>query len=181
MLIDAAAACRRRGRLGQAVVVLAGDAQGRDGYVQRVAGADRPLGPARSTSGWSGTSRMSRPPFAAAHVTVVASIEPEAFGRTAIEAAAVGCPVIATDIGAPPETVLAEPAVPRGRHHRLAGAARATRTPWRARLADALALAPAERPATGRAGAPARARALIRWRPCSAARWPCTTGCWALP
>ena len=45
--------------------------------------------------------------YLAAHVTVVASIEPEAFGRTAIEAAAMGCPVIATDIGAPPETVLA--------------------------------------------------------------------------
>jgi glycosyltransferase involved in cell wall biosynthesis len=72
---------------------------------------------------------------------VVASVEPEAFGRTAIEAAAVGCPVIATDIGAPPETVLAEPAadadaatgwlVPPGVPEALA-----------ARLAEALALTP---------------------------------------
>ena len=54
--------------------------------------------------------------YLAAHVTVVASTEPEAFGRTAIEAAAVGCPVIATDIGAPPETVLAS-----GRADRDAG------------------------------------------------------------
>jgi glycosyltransferase involved in cell wall biosynthesis len=50
--------------------------------------------------------------YLAAHVTVVASIEPEAFGRTAVEAAALGCPVVATDIGAPPETVLAQPVVP---------------------------------------------------------------------
>jgi glycosyltransferase involved in cell wall biosynthesis len=49
--------------------------------------------------------------YLAAHVTVVASTEPEAFGRSAIEAAAMGSPVIATAIGAPPETVLAEPAV----------------------------------------------------------------------
>ena len=77
-------------------------------------------------------------------MTVVASTEPEAFGRTAIEAAAVGCPVIATDIGAPPETVRAEPAVaadaitgwlvPPGDADALA-----------ARLGDALALAPAAR------------------------------------
>ncbi|MET0192520.1 MAG: glycosyltransferase, partial [Hyphomicrobiaceae bacterium] len=63
---------------------------------------------------------------------------------TAIEAAAVGCPVIATDIGAPPETVRAEPAVaadaitgwlvPPGNADALA-----------ARLGDALALAPAAR------------------------------------
>ena len=51
--------------------------------------------------------------YLAAHVTVVASTEPEAFGRAAIEAAAMGSPVIATAIGAPPETVLAEPAVGR--------------------------------------------------------------------
>ena len=47
----------------------------------------------------------------AAHTTFVASIEPEAFGRAAAEAQAMGCPVISTDIGAPPETVLAPPLV----------------------------------------------------------------------
>ena len=59
--------------------------------------------------------------FQAAHVAVVASTEPEAFGRAAIEAAAMGCPVIATAIGAPPETVLAEPASAGRSGHRLAG------------------------------------------------------------
>ena len=61
--------------------------------------------------------------YLAAHVTVVASTEPEAFGRAAIEAAAVACPVIATDLGAPPETVLAAPAEQDEERDRLAGAA----------------------------------------------------------
>ena len=50
--------------------------------------------------------------FAAATASLIASTEPEAFGRTAIEAQMMGCPVIATNIGAPPETVLSVPAVP---------------------------------------------------------------------
>ena len=49
--------------------------------------------------------------LAAATVTFVASREPEAFGRAAAEAQAMGCPVISTNIGAPPETVLAPPRV----------------------------------------------------------------------
>jgi len=86
--------------------------------------------------------------YLSAHVTVVASIEPEAFGRTAVEAAALGCPVIATNIGAPPETVLAQPiAAPQQITGWLvppdsAGAL----TPV---LAEALALAPSERTAMG--------------------------------
>ena len=38
-----------------------------------------------------------------ADIVVVASREAEAFGRAAAEAQAMGCPTIATDIGAPPE------------------------------------------------------------------------------
>ena len=68
--------------------------------------------------------------YLAAHVTVVASTEPEAFGRAAIEAAAMGSPVIATAIGAPPETVLAEPAVGEGCHHRAGWCRPAMRRPW---------------------------------------------------
>ena len=44
--------------------------------------------------------------YAAAHVTLVASTEPEAFGRTSAEAQAMGCPVIVTRQGASPETLL---------------------------------------------------------------------------
>lgn len=47
--------------------------------------------------------------LAAADIVVVASTEPEAFGRAAVEAQAMGCAVISTNHGAPPETVLAEP------------------------------------------------------------------------
>lgn len=47
--------------------------------------------------------------LAAANVVVVASTEPEAFGRAAVEAQAMACPVISTNHGAPPETVVADP------------------------------------------------------------------------
>jgi glycosyltransferase involved in cell wall biosynthesis len=107
-LIAAAHLLHQQGGLRDAVVVLAGDAQGRDAYVDglqhQIAGL-----------GLSGRVRLVghvediAAAYRAAAVTVVASIEPEAFGRTAIEAAAMGCPVIATNIGAPPETVLAAP------------------------------------------------------------------------
>jgi glycosyltransferase involved in cell wall biosynthesis len=125
------------------VVVLAGDPQGRTAYVRTLQEQVDRLG-LKDRVRLVGHVGDVAAAFRAAHVTVVASTEPEAFGRTAIEAAAVGCPVIATDIGAPPETVRAEPAVsaeaitgwlvPAGNADALA-----------ARLADALALAPAAR------------------------------------
>ncbi|NWH08852.1 MAG: glycosyltransferase, partial [Alphaproteobacteria bacterium] len=43
--------------------------------------------------------------YAAADVIAAPSIEPEAFGRVPVEAQAMGKPVIATNIGAPRETV----------------------------------------------------------------------------
>ena len=45
--------------------------------------------------------------FLAAEVALVPSLVPETFGRTSIEAQAMGCPVIVSDIGALPETVIA--------------------------------------------------------------------------
>jgi glycosyltransferase involved in cell wall biosynthesis len=143
VLIEAAAKLQADGRLGSAVVVLAGDAQGRTAYVRSLQEHVDRLG-LKDRVRLVGHVEDVAAAFRAAHVTVVASTEPEAFGRTAIEAAAVGCPVIATDIGAPPETVRAEPAVsaeaitgwlvPAGNAGALA-----------ARLADALAMAPAAR------------------------------------
>jgi glycosyltransferase involved in cell wall biosynthesis len=62
----------------------------------------------------------------------VPSIEPEAFGRSAVEAQAMGLPVVVTDIGAAPETVLAPPQ-----------ASEAERTGWRVPPDDASALADA--------------------------------------
>lgn len=110
VLIEAAARLKAAGKLGTSVVVLAGDAQGRKAYVE---GLQRQI----AQAGLGDHVRLVghvediAAAYLAAQVTVVASTEPEAFGRTAIEAAAMGCPVIATAIGAPPETVLAAPAV----------------------------------------------------------------------
>ncbi len=147
VLIDAAAELLRNGTLGNALVVLAGDAQGRDAYAQTLSDRARRLGLAERVR-FAGHVDDMPAAYLAAHVTVVASIEPEAFGRAATEAQAMGCPVIATDIGAPPETILASPAAPGG-----------SGTGWlvpagdpqvlAARLADALALQPAQRHAMG--------------------------------
>jgi glycosyltransferase involved in cell wall biosynthesis len=101
----------KQGRLGNAVVVLAGDAQGRDDYAASLARQAEALGIAERVRLVGHVEDMAAA-YAAAHVSVVASTEPEAFGRVAAEALAMGCPVIATKIGAVPETVRAEPTVP---------------------------------------------------------------------
>jgi glycosyltransferase involved in cell wall biosynthesis len=113
VLIEAMAQLRERGSLGDAVAILAGDAQGRDSYageLQKHIGRRGLDGHIRAVGHVDDISAA----YLAAHVTVIASTEPEAFGRTAVEAAALCCPVIATDLGAPPETVLAQPAVKPG-------------------------------------------------------------------
>ncbi len=105
VLIEAARLLKSQGKLADAVVVLAGDAQGRSTYAAR-------LREAVAAAGLEGRVRMvghvddMAAAFLAAHVAVVASTEPEAFGRAATEAQAMGTPIIATDIGAPPETIL---------------------------------------------------------------------------
>ena len=111
VLIDAAARLQALGQMRDAILVLAGDAQGRDGYVEALQGQISRLGLQQRVRVVGHVVDIAAA-YLAAHVTVVASTEPEAFGRTAIEAAAVACPVIATDLGAPPETVLAAPAAP---------------------------------------------------------------------
>ena len=130
-LIDAVARLNAEGRLGDAILILAGDAQGREDYAnglrrraaeQGIADCVRLVGHVEDIAA----------AFAVAHVTVVASIEPEAFGRAAAEALAVGCPTIATNIGAPPEIVLAPPEV-----------ASDERTGWHVPPGDAAALADA--------------------------------------
>jgi glycosyltransferase involved in cell wall biosynthesis len=87
-----------------------------------------------------------------ADLVVHASTDPEAFGRTVIEAQAMARPVIAADLGAPRETVLEGETgwrVPPGDPAALAGA-----------ITTALALPPAVRAALG---ARARARVLARY------------------
>jgi glycosyltransferase involved in cell wall biosynthesis len=147
VLIDAAARLARDGAGGRAVVILAGDPQGREDYVAELRAQIARLG-LEGKVRIVGHVEDVAAAYLAAGVTVIASTDPEAFGRTAIEAAAMGCPVIATDIGAPPETVLSEPAV-------AAGAATGWLVPpgdaaaLAARIAVALALSPPERAAMG--------------------------------
>lgn len=129
VLIDAFAKLDADGDSGDAVVVLAGDHQGRDAYR---AGLIEQIAAAGLTGRVLLVGHESDMPgaFAAAHIAVVASTEPEAFGRTAVEAQAMGCPVIATRHGAPPETVLAPP-----------DAAAEQQTGWLAKPGDAHDLA----------------------------------------
>ncbi|GJD84045.1 glycosyltransferase family 4 protein [Methylobacterium haplocladii] len=130
VLIEAAALLRDRG-LKDIAVVLAGDAQGRAAY-------ERELDALVAARGLDGIVRRvghctdMPAAFRAASVVAVPSIEPEAFGRSAVEAQALGTPVVVTDIGAVPETVLAPPDVEPSR-----------RTGWRVPPNDPAALAAA--------------------------------------
>jgi glycosyltransferase involved in cell wall biosynthesis len=154
VVIEAARLLKQHGGLAGAVFVFAGDSQGRSAYKAALAQA-------ASAAGLEGRIRLvghvddMAAAFLTAHVAVVASTEPEAFGRAATEAQAMGTPVIATDIGAPPETVLSPPRV-----------AEDAATGWLVPPSDAgcladaigraLALSPEERAAMG-----ARARAHV--------------------
>ena len=113
ILIAAAAELNRQKAFPKAVVILAGDAQGRTTYLHSLEGqiTAQGLGDRVRLVGHIDDVAAA---FLASHVAVVASTEPEAFGRAATEAQAMGCPVIATAIGAPPETVRAEPHVGPG-------------------------------------------------------------------
>ncbi len=110
VLIEAAKLLRQRG-LDDAVFIFAGDPQGRSRYVKE-------LDAAIAAAGLGGIVRRvghcADMPAAllAASVLVVPSTKPEAFGRSAVEAQAIGTPVVVSDLGAAPETVLAPPGVP---------------------------------------------------------------------
>ena len=133
-----------------AVCVLAGDAQGRTDYRQKLERQAAALGVADRVRIVGHVDDVPGA-LAAATVGVQPSIEPEAFGRAAVEVQAAGLPVVVADLGAVRETVLAAPE-----------AGEAERTGWRvppgdatalaAALAEALAMSPAERAAMGRRG-----------------------------
>lgn len=107
VLIEAAARLRDLG-LTDIAVVLAGDPQGRTAY-------ERELDALIEARGLTGIVRRvghcadMPAAFRAASVVAVPSVEPEAFGRSAVEAQALGIPVVVSDLGAVPETVLAPP------------------------------------------------------------------------
>jgi glycosyltransferase involved in cell wall biosynthesis len=110
VLIEAIRLMKDDGRLGDAVAVLAGDPQGRDDYVRELDDMVRDKGLEGQVIRVGHCTDMPAA-FLAAAVVAVPSTEPEAFGRVAVEAQAMGTPVVVSDLGAVPETVLAPPQV----------------------------------------------------------------------
>ncbi len=113
------------------VFVLAGDPQGREAYVKELDALATERGVAGNVRRVGHVADVPAALMASAVVTVP-STEPEAFGRVAVEAQAMGVPVIVSDHGAVPETVLAPPQV-----------GPEARTGWRVPPGDAEALAEA--------------------------------------
>lgn len=153
VLIEAAALMRARG-IGDLAVILAGDPQGRTNYEREIDAlvAARNLGGIVRRVGHCTDMPAA---FRAASVVAVPSVEPEAFGRSAVEAQALGTPVVVSDLGAVPETVLSPPDVEPGQ-----------RTGWRVQAGDPAALAAAlaealSLGASARDGLARRARAHV--------------------
>ena len=154
VVIDAAGILKAQGIHDDVCFVMAGDAQGRNDYVASLHARVEQLG-LKNRVFFVGHVADMAAAYRTAGLTIIASIEPEAFGRVAIETQAMAVPVIATDLGAPPETILARPSVAMDRITGWlvpAGDAGALA----AQLAEALAMSPADHDAMG-----ARARAHV--------------------
>ena len=156
VVIEAAKRLRERGALGRAVFVLAGGSGGKEDYAAKLR-ADV------SQAGLADVVRLPGPTddvpaaYAVAVLGLCTSVEPEGFGRGSVEAAAMGCPVIVSDLGGLPETIVSAPAsditgwrIPPGDAGALADA-----------IANALGLPESERTAIGLRG---RARVIRLFR-----------------
>lgn len=133
------------------VLIMAGDTRGRDHYVDEIRGMIARLGLGDRVKIVPHITDMAAACKAAALV-VMPSTEPETFGRTAVEAQALETPVIVSQIGAFPETVV--------------GDDRDTRTGWLIPPGDSEALAAAltealSLPQAARAALGQRARAHV--------------------
>ena len=143
VLIAAYAALKARRDLRDVAVVLAGDAEGRTGYVDELRRQCHSLGLSAREVVFAGQCNDMPAAMMLADVVVSASIEPEAFGRVMAEGGAMGKPVIASLIGAAPEIVLPGETgwlVPPGDHDAMADALHAALSlppPARDRLAQA--------------------------------------------
>lgn len=104
--IEAAFLLAAESALDGAVVIFAGDAPGKSAYREDLAALIARHG-LQDKVRLVGHCQEMPAAFLAAEVALVPSLVPETFGRTSIEAQAMGCPVIVSDIGALPETVIA--------------------------------------------------------------------------
>jgi glycosyltransferase involved in cell wall biosynthesis len=123
VLIEAAKMIEAR-RPGALKVIIAGDAQGRHGYVQEIKSA---IASAKLREVVALVGHVGEMPaaFAASDIAVFPVIEAEAFGRGAVEAQAMGVPAIASNLGGYTETVVEGETgflVPSGAAQALAGA-----------------------------------------------------------
>ena len=122
-LIEAVAMVEQR-RPGALKLVLAGDPQGRQSYVAEMnAAIDKHA--LHDVVAVTGHLRHMPLAFAASDFALFPVIEPEAFGRGAVEAQAMGVPVIASNLGGFTETVVEGETgflVPPGASMALAGA-----------------------------------------------------------
>ena len=128
ILIDAAKILRDRGVTG-VKYVLAGDPQGRKGYANALEARIKAHDLADCVVLVGHCSDMPAAIVASSAVTSP-STEPEAFGRVAVEAQAMGAPVVVSDLGGARETVVSPPEC-----------AASERTGWRVPPGDAGALA----------------------------------------
>ncbi|HEX7776037.1 MAG TPA: glycosyltransferase family 4 protein [Parvibaculum sp.] len=107
--VEAAALLRAAGR-DDFLILLVGDAQGRDAYAAELDAAitAKTLNRFVRLTGHCGDMPAA---YALADAVLAPSIEPEPFGRTAVEAQAMARPVIVSDAGGQRETVLTPEAV----------------------------------------------------------------------
>ena len=142
LLIDALAALKAAGQ-GELILILAGDAQGRDSYRDELADAAKAAGLAEAVRLVGHCDDMPAA-YLACDIAAAPSLEPEAFGRTAVEPQIMSRPVLAADHGAFRETVI------NGETGLLLapGDVKA----WQAGLAKLLALSPEMRAKMGATG-----------------------------
>ncbi len=105
LMIEALAALKAKIGRDDILLVLAGDDQGRIDYRNELEdlAADRGLDDAVRVVGHVGDMPAA---YLAADAAATPSLDPEAFGRTAVEPQAMGRPVLAADHGAVRETVV---------------------------------------------------------------------------
>jgi glycosyltransferase involved in cell wall biosynthesis len=103
--IEAVSRLKREGALVGAVIIFAGDAPGKAAYRQELLDliARNGLGDKIRLVGHCHDMPAA---FLASYVALVPSLVAETFGRTSVEAQAMGCPVIVSNLGALPETIV---------------------------------------------------------------------------